>query len=144
MSDIGDIFGAGGIANLLSKGLDKLFPDPEQKSAAQLALYEAYQRGDLAELDAMVKQNLAQMDVNKAEATSGSWIAQNWRPIVGMSCAAGFAWTYVLQPFLTFILVASGRAMPLPALDMSGMMPVLLGMLGLGVMRSWEKGKGVA
>lgn len=135
---------AGGIAGLLGKAIDKIWPDPAQRDQMKLDLFKAQQAGALAELDAEVRQNLAQMEVNKVEATSDSWLAKNWRPMVGASCAASFAWTYVLQPLLSFALAASGHPVALPALDMSGMMPVLLGMLGLAGMRTWEKGKGVS
>ena len=58
-------------------------------------------------------------------------------------CAAAFAWAFVLEPIATFTLAAAGRPFVLPKLDMSEMMPVLMGMLGLSGLRSYEKTQGV-
>jgi hypothetical protein len=54
------------------------------------------------------------------------------------------SWTYILQPIAAFALAQFGYLTALPRLDMGEMMPILLGMLGLGGLRSWEKTKGVA
>ena len=67
-----------------------------------------------------------------------------WRPFIGWTCGAALAYTYVVQPLLIFILAQSGYLVEMPALDIAGLMPVLMGILGLGGMRSYEKVKGVA
>jgi hypothetical protein len=59
-------------------------------------------------------------------------------------CAAALGYTYVLQPILVFILAQTGHLVEMPALDIGGLMPILMGMLGLGGLRSYEKVKGVA
>jgi len=53
-------------------------------------------------------------------------------------------YTYLAQPVLTFVLVQRGQYVDLPPVDLGAMMPVLLGMLGLGGLRTWEKYKGIA
>jgi hypothetical protein len=80
--------------------------------------------------------------VNKEEA-KGNWFQSSWRPLTGWTCAASLAWTYLLQPMASFVLAQTGHLVSLPTLDMSQMMPILLGMLGLGSLRSWERTKGV-
>jgi hypothetical protein len=82
--------------------------------------------------------------VNKVEAASRSVFVAGWRPFVGWACGVSLAWSYICQPILTFALVQAGYGVELPALDMSQMMPVLMGMLGLGGLRSFEKYKGVS
>lgn len=85
-----------------------------------------------------------QIEVNKAEAQSDNVFVSGWRPAVGWTCAAAFGWTFVLQPFAAFALAVSGADhQPLPELSLSQMMPVLIGMLGLGGFRSFEKFRGV-
>ena len=86
--------------------------------------------------------DLAQIDVNKEEAR-GNWFQSSWRPLTGWTCASSLAWTYLFQPMASFVLAQTGHLVDLPALDMSQMMPILLGMLGLGGLRSWERAKGV-
>jgi hypothetical protein len=90
----------------------------------------------------LAKVDLAQIEVNREEA-KGNWFQSSWRPLTGWTCAAALAWTYLFQPMISFVLAQFGLLVDLPALDMSAMMPILLGMLGLGSLRSWERTKGV-
>lgn len=125
-----------GLDDAISAGLkvlDKFIPDPAEKAKA-----EAQLRADLMAWDK------AQTDVNAAEAQSSSLFVAGWRPAVGWVCCAALTWTYILQPIAAFALAQFGYLTALPRLDMGEMMPILLGMLGLGGMRSWEKTKGVA
>lgn len=109
--------------------------DKEERAKAERAI-KASLTENLAKVD------LAQIDVNKEEA-KGNWFQSSWRPLTGWTCAASLAWTYLLQPMASFVLAQTGHLVDLPALDMSQMMPILLGMLGLGSLRSWERTKGV-
>ena len=125
-----------GLDDAISAGLkvlDKFIPDPAEKAKA-----EAQLRADLMAWDK------AQTDVNAAEAQSSSLFVSGWRPAVGWVCCAALTWTYILQPIAAFALAQLGYLTALPRLDMGEMMPILLGMLGLGGLRSWEKTKGVA
>jgi hypothetical protein len=85
--------------------------------------------------------NKAQIEVNKIEAGSSSFFKSGWRPFVGWTCGVALCYHFVLQPFLMFIFVSIGKPMELPVFDMSTLTTVLLGMLGLGGMRSFEKVK---
>ena len=109
--------------------------DKEERAKAERAI-----KASLTEH--LAKVDLAQIDVNKEEA-KGNWFQSSWRPLTGWTCAASLAWTYLLQPMASFVLAQTGHLVDLPALDMSQMMPILLGMLGLGGLRSWERSKGV-
>ena len=113
---------------------------PEDKEAAAKAKreIEAELTKHLAQID------LAQLDINKAEGQHRSMFVAGWRPVIGWTCGVALAYTYVLQPILVFILAQAGYLVQLPAMDLSVMMPVLLGMLGLGGLRSFEKFKGVS
>ena len=118
--------------------LDKVIEDKDQKNAL------AHEITTMAERHA---QELAkgQIDINKAEAASGSIFKGGWRPFIGWVCGVAFAYHFILQPFLIFGFAAVGAEIPpLPEFDMGTMMPVLMGMLGLGSLRSFEKYKGVA
>ena len=118
--------------------LDKVIPDADKKQelAQQIATMAAEQAHQLA---------MAQIEVNKAEAASTSVFKGGWRPFIGWTCGVAFAYHFVVQPVLVFALAAQGGAVPdLPALDMGSLMTVLMGMLGLGGLRTYEKLKGVA
>lgn len=118
--------------------LDKFVEDKDQKVAL------AHEISTMADRHAQ-DLALAQIEVNKAEAASSSVWKGGWRPFVGWVCGAAFAYHFVLQPLAIFGLAAYGMEVPpLPNFDMGQLMTVLMGMLGLGGLRSFEKTKGVA
>jgi len=84
----------------------------------------------------------AQAAINEAEAKSSSLFVSGWRPFVGWVCASALAINYVIQPIAQWIVTIRHIGLALPTLDLSTMMPVLIGMLGLGVMRTVEKNNG--
>ena len=117
--------------------LDKFIEDKDQKNAL------AHQIATMSERHA---QELAkgQLEVNKAEAASTSLFVAGWRPAVGWVCVLGMASNFVLIPMVNFILALVESTITVPLIDTSTMMPVLLGMQGLGAMRSAEKIKKVS
>jgi hypothetical protein len=117
--------------------LDRFFPNKEEKEKATREI-EAKLTDHLASID------IAQLEINKAEASHKSIFVSGWRPFVGWSCGLALFYTYLLQPIAVFIMGQTGTLVHLPELDLATMMPVLLGMLGLGGLRSWEKWKKVA
>lgn len=122
------------ISDLIKTGLEKWIPDANAREQAAMQL--------AGQLHAQV---MAQIEVNKVEAASQSLFVAGWRPFVGWSCGSAYAYTFVVQPFLIFILTAFQVHVDmaqLPILDMGELGVVLFGMLGLGAMRSWEKVKG--
>ena len=117
--------------------LDKFIEDKDQK--AKLA-HEIATMGEKHAQEAM----LAQLEINKAEAASGSLFKGGWRPFVGWTCGIAFAYHFVLQPLLIFIFAYAGLKTPdLPQFDVGTLLPVLGGMLGIGGLRSYEKTKGL-
>ena len=115
----------------------KFIADKDQ--AAQLA-HDLSTMADKHAQEAM----LAQVEVNKAEAESGSVFKGGWRPFIGWVCGAAFAYHFVLQPFILFGVAVAGVSIPeLPSFDMGSLMTVMMGMLGLGGLRSYEKKQGL-
>ena len=94
--------------------------------------------------DHLAKIDLAQLDINKQEAAHRSVFVAGWRPFIGWTCGIALAYNYVLQPILIFVLAQTGHLMNLPSMDLNEIMPVLMGMLGLGGLRTFEKYKGVS
>jgi len=118
--------------------IGKLVPDKDQ--AAKLA----HEIATMAETHAQ-EVALAQIDLNKAEASSDSVFKGGWRPAIGWICGLALFWSFILQPFLVFFLVVFGIDLaPLPELRTNDLMPILLGMLGLGGLRTYEKVQKVA
>ena len=127
----------------LGKGLiDRLFPDPAAKAAAQLELLKMQQAGDLAQLAADTDLAKLQIQTNIAEA-AGNWFTAGWRPCIGWVCGAGLAYAALIEPFARFIAkVWFGYTGEFPVIDTTLTMQILMGMLGLGAMRTVEKVKG--
>ena len=121
----------------ISSLLDKIIPDADERNrlAHEIATLAERQSHEIAK---------AQIEVNEREADHQSLFVSGWRPAVGWVCCIGLACNYLFIPMANFVLVLSDSSVTVPALDLSEMMPVLLGMLGLGSLRTWEKTKGVA
>lgn len=117
--------------------LDKVVEDKDQKAklAHEIATLAEKQAHDAA---------MAQVEVNKAEAKHRSIFVAGWRPFIGWVCGIALAYHFVLAPLIVFGVAWSGAEIPeIPTFDMDSLMTVLLGMLGLGGMRSFEKAKGL-
>jgi len=111
------------------KIIDKLWPDPAQRDLAKLELLRLQQSGELA-----------QIAVNQEEAKSTSIFVSGWRPSIGWVCSAACAWNWIGLPIAKFFLVVFGVAVVgLNPADLSEMLPILVGMLGLGGLRTYEK-----
>lgn len=126
-----------------SKVIDRLWPDPAQAALAKMELYKMEKSGELAVLAAETDIAKGQLVVNAAEAASGNTYASSWRPTVGYTCVAGLGYTFLLQPLLPWFAALFGASVPpLPMLDTNVLMTLLLGMLGIGGMRSFDKKQG--
>ena len=128
----------------IGKGIiNRLFPDPAAAAAAQLELLKMQQNGDLAQLASETDLAKLQIQTNVEEAKSTNWFVAGWRPFVGWTCGAGLAYVAVLEPLARFAAkVAFGYSGEFPSISTDITLQVLLGMLGLGAMRSVEKIKG--
>ena len=86
----------------------------------------------------------AQLEVNKTEAQHRSLFVSGWRPAVGWVCVLGMAGNFMVIPFSNFVLALLEIPVKIPLIDTATMMPVLMGMLGLGTLRTYEKKVGVS
>lgn len=116
--------------------IDKLIPDADEAAKAKSRLLEMQIKG---ELDSV----LAQLEINKAEAASGSAYASGWRPTIGYICAAGLTYNFIIYPFLIWYAARYMPGFTPPPLLSDNLMELVMGMLGLASLRSFEKFKGV-
>ena len=116
--------------------LDKFIEDKDQKARL------AHDLATMAEKHAQ-EINKAQLEVNKVEAGHSSLFVSGWRPAVGWVCVLGMAGNFMVIPFTNFVLALLAIDVTVPLIDTATMMPVLMGMLGLGAMRTYEKKSGV-
>jgi hypothetical protein len=125
-----DITGIGSVADLANTAIQKIWPDKTEQERQQLA--------------AAVMVVQGQIDINKSEAGHGSVFVSGWRPAIGWVCGLACAWNWVGLPIAKLLLMVAGYKLALDPADISQMLPVLLGMLGLGGLRTIEKLNGVA
>jgi len=117
--------------------ITRIFPDPAQAANAKLELIKLQQSGELASMT-------AQTDINKAEASNPSLFVSGWRPAIGWVCALALAYQYLLRPLSSTIAgIFSIVIPPLPGLD-DNLWQLMMGMLGMGGLRTFEKVQGVA
>lgn len=136
------ITGLGEIFDFGTKIIDKLWPDPAQRDAAKLELFKLQQSGELAYLAADTSIATAQADINKTEAASENIFVAGWRPGLGWIMVAAFGAKYLGGPLFFVAAQFTNHPIVLPPIDMTEMLPILIGMLGLGGLRTYEKVKG--
>jgi hypothetical protein len=137
-----DITGIGSIADFAGKVIDKIFPDKDAAEKAKLELFKMQQEGELKELETEYQLKLQQLVINAEEAKNGSIFVSGWRPFVGWVCGVALVYNYIVMPFIVWIVRNFyPESPPMPALDMAELMTLLIGMLGLGYMRSRDKEK---
>jgi hypothetical protein len=130
------------IIPLISPILDKVLsylPDPAARAKAALEAQQALQEAQEKAMALIASQNQQQASIDATEAASTNWFVAAWRPAIGWVCASAFAWVYVLQPVLVFGFNAVHHPVTLPTIDFSQMSTVLMGMLGLAGLRTYEK-----
>ena len=130
MLNLGSLVGP--VTGLLDKFIED--KDVKNKLAHEVATMSERHAQELAK---------GQMEINKTEAAHKSLFVAGWRPAVGWTCCLGMASNFLLIPMANFVLALTGSAIVVPLLDTGEMMPVLMGMLGLGAMRTYEKKHGV-
>ena len=132
-----DITGLGSIADLAKGVIDKIWPDKTQKEKDEMAQA-------MLLIQSQVTLAQGQAEVNKIEAASSSTFVAGWRPFIGWACGVALVYQYLLRPLVEAGFALKGLPVPaLPGLD-ENLYQLLLGMLGMGAFRTFEKIKGVA
>lgn len=133
------------VLNIGESLITRLFPDPNAQAEQRLALTKLAQEGDLAKLNAHVQLMMGQLEINKAEAQHKSIFVAGWRPAVGWVCVSIMAFNYIGVYLLEYANAFMDVPVDVPErFDMSELWPVLMGLLGLGGMRSFDKLKGTS
>jgi len=124
------------ILPLIGPVLDKIIPD---KAGAEKAKQEI----EKTLIDNASKLNLAQAEINKAEAEHRSVFVAGWRPMIGWSCAIGIFWLFVGHPLVVYFDAMDGIVSPIPTIDHDILLELTFAMLGMAGLRTFEKLKGV-
>ena len=125
-----DLTGLGAVSDLASTVINKIWPDKSAAEQQQLAAAVLIVQG--------------QLDINKVEAASPSVWTSGWRPFIGWVCGTACAWNWIGISVISSMCEIMRNPVVLQKADVSEMMPVLLGLLGLGALRTYEKVKGAS
>lgn len=120
-----DLTGFGAVADLAGSVINKIWPDKTEQEKQQLAAAVTLIQGQLA--------------INQAEASNQSLFVSGWRPAIGWVCGSACAWNWIGLPIAKVLLALYGHPLDLNPADLAEMMPILMGMLGLGGLRTFEK-----
>jgi hypothetical protein len=125
------------IGPIISPLIERI-PDPNERARAK----EQIEAQMLAAMTSLVQ---GQLEINKAEAQHASVFVSGWRPGIGWICGAALAWNFIVQPIISWVAFLNGIDLGgVPTLDTGELTTILLGMLGLGGLRTYEKRLGVA
>lgn len=123
----------GSVVGLVEKAVDRLIPDKGKAAAMKHEIAMT-----------LVTSDLAQMEINKEEASHKSIFVAGWRPAVGWICAFALFYNYIATPMLGAWASIYHPAAIIPQLDITELMTLLFGMLGMGTLRSYDKQNGVS
>lgn len=125
------------VLDIGSKLIDRMWPDPAQAATAKLELIKLQQSGDLAQMT-------GQLEINKVEAANANIFVSGWRPAIGWVCALALLYQYLVRPLAVAVFAAVGHPLPvMPGLD-ENLWQLMMAMLGMGGLRTFEKVQGVA
>jgi hypothetical protein len=119
---------------VIGKVLDRVLPDKVANDAAKASLLQLQIQGELEEV-------LGQIKVDETEAASSSTFVAGWRPFIGWICGVSLATDFIVRPLVIWICNFFHHAADFPTLDMTELMPLVLGMLGLAGAHAWENVK---
>ena len=135
---LGKIFG-GDTIKTVGNVIDDLHFSGEEKEKLKL---------QMKEIDAKLKEKQMSINLADAQSTAGGlsgFMQRSWRPLIGMSAAIAIFWEFVLSKFILFICgLFQYEVLNVPELDMGTLMPLVMSLLGMGALRTFEKTKGVA
>lgn len=120
-----DAMGIGAVADLAKTAINKIWPDKSEQEKQEIA--------------AAVMVVQGQLNINMAEASNPSVFVSGWRPFIGWTCGAACAWNWIGLSIVKTGATLAGVSVAMAPADLSEMLPVLIGMLGLGGLRTMEK-----
>ena len=123
--------------DLIKTGLDKFFPDADTELKGKL-------EAAASEINNAYQLQLSQLEINKVEAGSVNWFVSSWRPFIGWICGVSLLYAALVEPIARFIAtVLFTYTGMFPIINTELTLQILLGLLGLAGMRSFEKSKGI-
>jgi hypothetical protein len=137
MSFLSTLFSGGDSIKAIGDTVDNLFTSDEERIEKKNEMLKSNREFDFQENKLIAAQNIAQTEVNKVEAASSSLFVAGWRPAIGWVGAIALFYQFIAYPLLLWLPID-----PPPQIDSSQLYPIIMGMLGIAGMRSYDKAKG--
>lgn len=137
MGILGKILGE--LASPITDLISEVVVDKDKKRELDFKLKEIIAKAD----ERYHEELMGQIEVNKIEAAHSSIFVAGWRPFIGWTGGVGLAYTFVIAPFANQIAKYAGYAGEMVVLDSGTLMTLVLAMLGVGGMRSFDKFQGI-
>lgn len=129
-----------GLISPVTDIISEVVVDKDKKKAFELELQKLLDKVD----ERYHEELMGQVEINKVEAAHASIFVAGWRPFIGWVGGVGLAYNFVLAPFVEFVARANGFVGTLPTPNSSELLTLVLSMLGVGAMRSFDKYKGTS
>lgn len=137
MGILGMLGGLSGVGDLIKDVREaitgKKIVDPEKQAEINLKL---------AQLEQAIQQG--QIQINEAEAKSSSTFVAGARPFILWICGLALGYNFILNPLIQWFVAFEGLHVTAPVINTGSLYPLMMSLLGLGGLRSWEKLKGVS
>jgi hypothetical protein len=137
MSFLSALFSGGDSIKAIGDTVDNLFTSDEERIEKKNEMLKSNREFDFQENKLIAEQNIAQTEVNKVEAASSSLFVAGWRPAIGWVGAISLFYQFIGYPLMLWLPID-----PPPQIDSSQLYPIIMGMLGIAGMRSYDKAKG--
>jgi len=125
------------VSGLADTVVKRIWPDATQVEKAKIQQVTQ-------SIENEYKLLLGQIDINKKEAESSKLFVAGWRPLVGWSCGASLLYASIIEPIARFVAVVFyGYKGIFPIINTDLTLQILLALLGIAGMRSFEKHKGL-
>ena len=136
MSFFSNLIGGGvvGAAEGIAGIVDRFVETPDEKAAAEIVKAKM-----------LMRPSEVQAELNKIEAGHRSVFVAGWRPFIGWVCGVSLLYNFIVRDIMAWVITNTGSEASLPPeLAMEHLLTILMGMLGLGGMRTFEKLNGKA
>jgi hypothetical protein len=131
---LSELFNGGNVVKAVGDTMDKLSTSEEERREKETELLKAQREYDYLEAKLIADQNIAQAEINKAEAATGNLFIAGWRPAIGWVGAIALFYQFILYPMLLWLPFK-----PPEPLDYTLLYPLITGMLGIAGLRSFDK-----
>ena len=138
--DLASLFGGGDVIREIGETVRQIIPDPKAQLDFQMKMAELADKTD----ERANALDLGQIQTNTEEAKNSNIFVAGWRPFIGWVCGVSLAWSWMVAPTIGWVAKTTGHDFGVPSIPINDTYPIIMGMLGLGGLHTYEKAIGVS